>query len=111
MAARLENLAALHLLKACHFWTDTAVGEFDLHFVRDKSKREVDFLATRDQAPWILVECKSGDKTVSASLRYFSELVSLPHRYQLVRDIDYDRRYADGVYRVLSYDRFFRELP
>ena len=26
-------------------WTDTAQGEFDLHFVRDKEQREVDFLA------------------------------------------------------------------
>ena len=47
-AKRIENLTALHLLKACHFWTDTGEGFFDLSFVRDKEKREVDFLIVKD---------------------------------------------------------------
>jgi hypothetical protein len=33
---RLENLTALHLLKACQFWTDTAQGEYDLRFIRTR---------------------------------------------------------------------------
>ncbi len=31
--ARRENLVALHLLKACHYPTDTAQGSFDLRFL------------------------------------------------------------------------------
>jgi predicted AAA+ superfamily ATPase len=43
IATRTENLTALHLLKCCQFWTGLAYGEFDLRFVRDKQRREVDF--------------------------------------------------------------------
>ena len=40
---RLENLTALHLIKICHFWTDTGEGVFDLFFVRDKEKKRSGF--------------------------------------------------------------------
>jgi hypothetical protein len=36
LSKRLENLTALHLLKACQFWTDTAQGEYDLRFVKKR---------------------------------------------------------------------------
>ena len=59
---RRENLSALHLLKSIHSWTDTGQGVFELCFVRDKEKREVDFLITQDQKPWMLIECKSNSQ-------------------------------------------------
>jgi predicted AAA+ superfamily ATPase len=109
--ARLENITALHLLKACHYWTDTACGEFDLHFVRDKSKREVDFLVTRDKFPWMLVECKSGLKEPSSSLRYFSEVIKPKYSIQLVAGGTFDKQYVDSRIRVMDYERFLRGLP
>jgi predicted AAA+ superfamily ATPase len=109
--ARLENTTALHLLKACHYWTDTACGEFDLHFVRDKSKREVDFLVTSDKKPWMLVECKSGLKEPSPSLRYFSEVIKPKFSVQLVSGSSFDKQYAESQIRVMDYERFFRGLP
>src|SRR3989338_965038 len=42
--AQAENFVACHLLKAVHFWTDHGLGLYDLHYIRDKEKREVDFL-------------------------------------------------------------------
>ena len=45
--ARCENMVAAHLLKAVHFWQDSGLGEYDLYFLRDKEKREVDFLVTK----------------------------------------------------------------
>jgi predicted AAA+ superfamily ATPase len=48
--ARNENFIASHLLKAVHFWTDLGLGSYDLHFLRDKEKREVDFLVSRDMS-------------------------------------------------------------
>src|SRR5690606_28450690 len=73
LGARQENLVALHLLKACHYWTDTGEGDFDLRFVRDKEKREVDFLVLRDKKPWMMVECKSNDHTPCPQLVHFAE--------------------------------------
>lgn len=46
--ARNENLVASHLLKAVHWWTDIGLGSFGLYYLRDKAKREIDFLVTRN---------------------------------------------------------------
>ena len=51
---KFENFVASHLWKACQIWTDLGEGNVDLHFVRDRIGREVDFLVTRDRQPWFL---------------------------------------------------------
>ncbi|MFH1728706.1 MAG: ATP-binding protein [Pseudomonadota bacterium] len=105
--ARLENLAALHLLKACQYWTDLAFGEYDLHFIRDKEGKEVDFLITKDGIPWITIECKTKDKEPSKPLIYFSDKLNVNRRYQLV-DIDkYKRNYPGLNLMVINYEDFF----
>ncbi len=63
--ARFENIIAAHLLKACHFWTDTGEGFFELHYVRNKEKEEIDFLLTRDRKPWLLIEAKSKETQIN----------------------------------------------
>lgn len=63
--ARFENLIASHLLKACHVWTDLGYGEFDLHYLRNKEKEEVDFLLTKDRRPWFAVEAKLSDSKIN----------------------------------------------
>jgi hypothetical protein len=104
--ARLENLAALHLLKACHYWTDTALGEFELRYVRDKQQREVDFLILRDGRPWMLVECKSGETEPSAALTHFAGQLGVTRLFQLVAKAGYDREFPALGVRVVSYERF-----
>ncbi|MES1206391.1 MAG: AAA family ATPase [Pseudomonadota bacterium] len=105
-AARLENLTALHLLKACHFWTDSAQGDFELRFVRDKEGREVDFLVLRDGRPWLLVECKSNDIDPSPALDHFARQLGVSRAFQLVTKPGYDRVYTQKNVRVVSYERF-----
>ncbi len=56
--ARFENLVACHLLKACHVWTDTGEGDFELFYLRNKEKQEIDFLIVRDGVPWLPIEAK-----------------------------------------------------
>lgn len=68
---RLENLVACHLLKACHYWTDTGEGLFDLHYLRNKEKQEIDFLITRDKKPWLPVEVKSQSKEAVPAWKKF----------------------------------------
>lgn len=109
-ASRFENLAALHLLKACHFWTDAAYGAFDLRFIRDKQRREVDFLVLREGRPWMLVECKSGDTDPSPALLYFQSQLGGTRAFQLVRRPGYDRLYTKTNVRVMDYERFFAGL-
>ena len=87
---RVENFVASHLLKACHFWTDAGFGTFELFFLRDKAKREVDFLVTTDEKPWFLVEVKSsGSGRVSPNLPYFQKQIGARHAFQLELSAQY----------------------
>ena len=91
--ARAENLVASALHKAVNWWTESGRGDFSLHFVRDKQKREVDFLVCRDAKPWFLVEVKSSGKApLSSALTYFQQQLRVPHAFQVVIDADYVAR-------------------
>ena len=109
-ARRLENLTALHLIKACHFWTDTGEGFFELFFIRDKEKKEVDFLITKDKKPWALVECKSRSKNPSPHLFYYSKRLKTALNFQLVDDKKYGKKHRFQNIRVINYEKFFSGL-
>ncbi|MCL4417272.1 MAG: ATP-binding protein [Actinobacteria bacterium] len=88
--SRMENLVASHLLKAVNFWTDRGFGHYDLWFVRDKEKREIDFLVSHDKKPWFLVEVKLSSKNdISKNLAYFQDKIKAKHAFQVVFDMDY----------------------
>jgi predicted AAA+ superfamily ATPase len=81
--AKYENFIASHLLKAVHWWTDNGFGEYRLHFLRDKNQREVDFMVSRNQKPWFLVEAKSSQsKSLNKNLIYFHNKVNSEHAFQ-----------------------------
>lgn len=84
-AARFENLVALHLLKTCHFWSDTGEGDFKLYFLRNKEKQEIDFLIVRDGVPWLPVEVKLSDAELSPSWKKFVPMLPCKHGLQIVR--------------------------
>jgi predicted AAA+ superfamily ATPase len=86
--ARLENLVAAALLKTVDYWTDAGLGDYGLHFVRDKEKREVDFLVSKDGAPWFLVEVKtSGTGRLERNLVRFHERLGTAHAFQAALDL------------------------
>ncbi|MBM4169123.1 MAG: ATP-binding protein [Ignavibacteria bacterium] len=87
-AARFENLVALHLLKLCSAWTDFGYGDFGLSYVRDREKREVDFLITERGKPFALVEAKLTAADVDPSLSYFAERLKPRYAVQIVRTPD-----------------------
>ncbi len=81
---RAETLVACHLLKAVETWEDLGLGEFKLGYLRDKHKREVDFVVVREGAPWILIEVKHADEALSPTLAYYQERLKAPFAFQLV---------------------------
>lgn len=88
--ARHENFVASHLLKAVDWWTDIGLGDFGLYYLRDKAKREVDFLVTHDGSPWFLVEVKtSGGRTLSPALGYFQQQLGAAHAFQVAVDAEF----------------------
>ncbi len=87
---RAETLAACHLLKAVDTWTDLGFGSFELRYLRDKQKREVDFLVVRDRKPWFLVEVKVGEQALSPALAHFQRQIQAPHAFQMVMDLPFE---------------------
>jgi hypothetical protein len=85
--ARAETFVACHLLKAVEGWTDLGLGRFDLHYLRDKEKREVDFLVVRDRRPWFLVEAKASDTSLSPALARYQKATGCAHAFQAVMDL------------------------
>jgi predicted AAA+ superfamily ATPase len=90
IGAKIENFVASHLLKAVHFWTDSGFGNYDLFFLRDKDKREVDFLVTKDEKPWFLVEVKNSHNVpLSKNLEVFQKQTGAEYAFQVTLNMDY----------------------
>lgn len=102
-------MVAAHLLKACHYWTDVGKGLFELCYLRDKEKREVDFLILRDRKPWIIAECKENDINISLHLFYFERKLNAPMVLQIVKKPGIQEKFdiSKGKKGILiSADRF-----
>jgi predicted AAA+ superfamily ATPase len=84
--AKFENLVALHLYKLCDAWTDWGYGDFALYYVRDREKREVDFLITERHQPYALIEAKLTAGDVDSHLRYFTDRLKPKYAVQVVRE-------------------------
>ena len=87
--SRAETFVGCHLLKAVDGWNDLGLGKFQLAYLRDKEKREVDFVVIRDGKPWFLAEVKQGETSISPALRVFQEQVKAPFAFQVVIEMDY----------------------
>jgi hypothetical protein len=72
-------------------WTDLGLGRFEPGYLRDKDKREVDFLVVRDRKPWFLVEVKVADTALSPALAWFQKATGAPHSFQAVLELPFVR--------------------
>ncbi len=105
---KFENLVATQLLKRYQFLEDRDGYEYRIHYVRDKDKREVDFLVLKDGKPHLLLESKWNDPEVSSSLRYYGEKLKPKYIVQIVGDLK-EPYQKDGI-RVLSAASYFSKL-
>lgn len=87
---RNETMAACHLLKAAEGWTDLGFGDFALYYLRDKQKHEVDFLVTKDNNPWFLVEVKTSDTKITSSLEGYQRKTGARHAFQAVFNLPFE---------------------
>ena len=86
---RAETFVACHLLKAVEGWNDIGLGNFELGYLRDKEKREVDFVVARDGNPWFLVDVKRRDERIDKTLSYYQSQLAAPYAFQVVIDLPY----------------------
>lgn len=106
---RLENLVASNLLKFCHFLEDTQGDDYELRFLRDREKREVDFVVMKNAKPLFAVEVKSGDQSLSAHIPYFAARLPIPVFYQ-VHLGSRDEEYTNYRTRILPLQTFCKEI-
>lgn len=104
---RFENLVASALLKYRHFIEDTQGIPMDLRYLRDTDKREVDFVVTRARSPMFAVECKTSERKIDPSLKYFAERTPIPRFFQVHLGEEHHQR---GKVTLLPFERFRREL-
>ena len=88
IGAKLENVVALELLKELHFIEDTTGSKVSLHYIRDKLKNEVDFLAVVDGQPVLMLEVKVSDDSFSKSLYRFQGFLKGTKSVQVVYHLD-----------------------
>jgi predicted AAA+ superfamily ATPase len=95
--ARFENLTACHLLKYCHFITDTEGRDLELRYFRDIDKREVDFVLMEDGKPIYFIECKKGYRGKNIALRYLKERFPEAKATQIFLEDGEDYVDKDGI--------------
>lgn len=95
--ARLENLVACAFLKELHYLTDTQGIETNLHFVRTKEGKEIDFLICQDNKPTHLIEVKTSDDNPSPHFKHFTQYFEDIVTLQLVKNLRREKTCQDGL--------------
>jgi hypothetical protein len=99
-ALRFENMVAVELNRVATLWSDFGLGEYELWYLRNKEKEEVDFLITESGRPQFMVETKLSDSNVSPHLIKFQNTLNIP-AIQLVNKENIARKIKNGSNSVL----------
>ena len=112
-AFRFENLTALHLYKAASLWRALGQADTELFYLRDKQKREADFLLTENGKPAIIIECKQAKEELSDNLLMFQRKTGAPLAIQLVHKpgVLKKMRHNRQTQWVISAECFLKLLP
>lgn len=108
-AMRLENLVATHLLKRLQFREDNFGERCNLHYIRDRNDREVDFVTVIDGKVHELIEVKLSDKKISASLKYYKDTLRPEKTVQLVGKLP--RSFEENGVLVTTPIAYFKNPP
>jgi predicted AAA+ superfamily ATPase len=109
IGARFENLVACNLLKRLQFLSDSEGERNELRYIRDKDKREVDFVIIRAGKIDELIEVKYADTQISDSLRHYTKILQPRTAIQIVAKLD--RSYSkDGIRNMSVFDYFSKKI-
>ncbi|MEA2040602.1 MAG: ATP-binding protein [Thermodesulfobacteriota bacterium] len=99
-AAKFENMVALELFRAVSNWNDLGLGNFSLHYLRNRDKEEVDFLISNNHNPLLLIETKLSDDYASKSLIKFQKILNIP-AVQLVNEGDICKLVSNNNLKIM----------
>ncbi|RZB35195.1 MAG: uncharacterized protein SRB1_00963 [Desulfobacteraceae bacterium Eth-SRB1] len=111
-AAKFENMVALELLRAISNWNDLGLGNFSLHYLRNREKEEVDFLLSNNHNPFLLIEAKLSDDHAAKSLIKFQKVLNIP-AVQLVNKSGICKLVSNNNLKIMiiSADHWLSLLP
>ena len=75
---RFENYIATQLAAACAAWSEQGHGVWELCYLRDQDRREVDFVIVKDLKPQVLIEAKTSPQEWTSSLNFFTRKLQIP---------------------------------
>jgi hypothetical protein len=78
-------------------FTETGLGMFEVMYIRDTAKREVDFVLVKDNKPLALFEAKESGREIAPAIRHFGRMLKIPC-YQIVRDLDRAEAFPDDCF-------------
>ncbi|MBN1524296.1 MAG: ATP-binding protein [Spirochaetales bacterium] len=107
---KFENLLAVHLLKFCHYQHDIFGIRCELFYLRDREKREVDFLLTWNEAPWMLIESKLNKPDNVKNINYFSQKLKVPWSYVVTFSEDADYIDKQTKCRIVPASKFLMAM-
>ena len=77
-ASRFENYVAVQLHSMCQLWRDAGLGIYELYYLRDQDRREIDFVITKGLKPVALIEAKLSETSWQSSLDYYARKLNIP---------------------------------
>jgi len=107
---RFENFIAVQLQRAVSAWNEWGKGDYRLMYVRTKDGREVDFIITEKDKPYLMIECKVNEKNLDPNLVYFKERIKVPIAFQVINESAYLKQAERGIF-IVGRDRFLQILP
>ncbi len=110
--ARFENMTASHLLKYVHYLSDTGYGTYDLKYIRNKEKKEIDFLVMKNNKPWFPIEVKLNDDKPSPNWKAFMKHLKCDRAVQITSKENVFKVYKQDDWQLLivSANKFFSYL-
>ena len=64
IGTRFENYVACEIKTQLMLWGDATGEDFSLFYIRNKQKKETDFLVVKNGIPWLLMESKLTDSSI-----------------------------------------------
>jgi predicted AAA+ superfamily ATPase len=86
--ARFENLVALAIYKEIIYRKDVLGEDYTLHFLRNKSQNEVDFLICLEKRPLIMIEVKLSANNLENSFHIFEKGLGPIPKLIVVKNLD-----------------------
>jgi predicted AAA+ superfamily ATPase len=103
--AVFENYVACEIKARCLLWTDMTGDTYDLYYMRNKQKQEIDFLMVKNRVPWLLIEAKARDQQLEQHYHEMAATLAIPF-VQICRESGIAAMSAKDMYRI-SAARFF----